>query len=104
VFGRGLFVLKDKLKKLKSDLKIWNREIFENVNQAVKKLQKKIQELDARDDENVLDEFERKEMGLLLAEQSRNLFKQEAVLQQKTCLKWLKQGDLNTKFFHSSVK
>jgi len=85
-------------------LKIWNREIFGNVNQAGEIIQKKIQELDARDDENDLDEFGREEMRLLLAEQNRNLFKQEAVLHQKTRFKWLKQGDLNTKFFHSSMK
>ena len=39
-----------------------------------------------------------------MAEQSQNLFKQEAIVQQKARKNWLKQGDLNTKFFHSSVK
>jgi len=39
--------------------------------------------LDTRDDESVLDEFGREERRLLLAEQSRNLFKQEAAVQQK---------------------
>ena len=43
-------------------------------------------------------------MRLLLAEQSRNLFKQEAILHQKEKLKLSKQGDLNTKKIHSSVK
>jgi len=40
----------------------------------------------------------------LLAEQSRNSFKQEAVLYQKARQKWFKQGDLNSKIFHSTVK
>ena len=52
----GFFVLKEKLKRLKLDLKIWNREVFGNVNQAGGNLQKKIQDLDPRDDENDLDE------------------------------------------------
>jgi len=89
------------LKKLKLDLKKWN---IENVNQEGDELQKKIQELDTRDDENVLDEFGREERRLLLAEQSWNLLKLEAVVQQKARKKRLKQGDLNTRIFHSFVK
>jgi len=33
VFGGGMVVLKEKLKKLKIDLKKWYREVFGNVNQ-----------------------------------------------------------------------
>jgi len=36
--------------------------------------------------------------------QGQKFFKQEAVMLQKARRKWLKQGDLNTKFFYSSVK
>jgi len=85
-------------------MKIWNREVFGNVNQTGEILQKKIQELDARDDEDNLDESGREERRILLVEQSQNFFKQEAIMRKKACTKWLKQGDLNTKFFHSFVK
>jgi len=81
VQGGGLLVLKEKMKKLKSDLKIWNRDIFGNVNQVGKDLQKKIQDLDARDYESDLDKPEREVRRLLLAKQSGNFFKQEVVLQ-----------------------
>ena len=104
MLGEGMFVLKEKLKNLKLDLKKWNREVFRNVNQEGDELQKKIQELDTRDDESVLDEFGQEERRLLLVEKNRNLFKQEAVVQQKARKKWLKQGDLITRFFHSFVK
>jgi len=30
--GSGIFVFKEKLKKLKADLKVWNRESFGNIN------------------------------------------------------------------------
>ena len=98
--GRGLFVIKEKLKRLKSYLKIWNRDSFGNVNLLGEVLQKKIQDLNARDDEDSLDAAGREERKFLLAEQNRNLIKQEVVFHQKARLKWLKQGNLNTKYFH----
>jgi len=38
------------MKKLKVDLKVWNKEVFGDVNLASEELQKRINELDARDD------------------------------------------------------
>jgi len=84
--------------------KVWNKEVYGNVNRISESLQKRIIELDARDDESGLDESEREERRSLLTNFSKNLFKQEAIMHQKTSLKWLKQDDLNTKFFNSSVK
>ena len=67
-------------------------------------MQKRINELNAQDDERGLEEAEREEKRFLLAELNNVKFKQEAVMYQKARQKWLKQGDLNTKFFHSSIK
>jgi len=92
------------LKKLKSDLEIWNREVFGNVNQVGELLQKRIQELDECDDVGGLDEEGRVERRFLLPEQNKNFFKQEVVIHQKVRIKWLKDGDLNSKFFHLVVK
>jgi len=97
-------VFKEKLKKLKADLKIWNREVFVFVNLEGDNLVKKVQELDARDDESDLDEQGRDERRVLLAEYNRFLFKLEAILKQKACHQWLQHGDLNTSFFHSVLK
>jgi len=90
VYDRGLFVLKENLKKLKLDMKIWNTEVFKNVNQAREILQKKIQELDARDDEDNLHDFGREERRILLDEHSWNFFKQEAVMRKKNTYKVVK--------------
>jgi len=66
-------------------------------------LQKRINELDARDDEIGLLESEREDRRTLLADFNNFLFKKEAILHQKARHKWLKQGDLNIKLFHSLV-
>lgn len=59
--------------------------------------------MDDRDDEDTLDETGRGERRSLFVEHSKHLFKQEALYFQKARQKWLQQGDLNTKYFHSSV-
>ena len=99
-----MFVFKEKLKKLKFDLKIWNKEVFGNVNQVGELLQKRIQELDECDDAGGLNKEGREEKKSLLAEQNKNFFKQEAIIHQKAHIKWMKDGDLNSKFFQSAVK
>ncbi|XP_068472346.1 uncharacterized protein [Phaseolus vulgaris] len=104
VQGRGIFIFKEKLKKLKADLKVWNKEVFGDVNLASEELQKRINVLDIKDDDRGLDESEREERRSLLANLNKVMFKQEAIMSQKARQKWLKQGDLNTKFFHLSVK
>ena len=97
-------MFKEKLKKLKADLKVWNREVFGDVNQACKEIHKRLDELDTHDDEDGLVESERDEKKSLFAKVTESKAKQEAILFQKARQSWIKQGGLNTKFFHSTVK
>ena len=104
VVGRGNFVFKEKLKRLKADLKVWNKEVFGDANQSSKEIQQRLDELDLRDDEDGLDDSEREERKSFFAELSVSKSKQEAIMFQKARQSWIKQGDLNTKYFHSLVK
>jgi len=74
---------KKKLKKVKVDLKVWNKEVFGDVNQVGEGLLRRIRELDAKDDDFDLNEQEREERRSLVAELNNNLLKQEAVVKQK---------------------
>lgn len=42
VEGWGSFILKEKFKRLKADLKAWNKEVFDTLD---KKIEKRIQEI-----------------------------------------------------------
>jgi len=102
--GNGLYVLKEKLKRLKFDIRNWNKYVFGDVNKQKVELEKRIQVLDGKDDEGELSVDDREERRQLLAELGQVRVKQEVILQQKARLRWVSQGDLNTKFYHSSIK
>jgi len=65
VQGRGIYIFKEKLKKLKVDLKVWNKEDFGDVNLASEELLKRINVLDAQDDVRGLVESEREEKNFV---------------------------------------
>jgi len=74
------------------------------VDQYEVELRLKIQELDTNDDEIGLNEVYRVERKALLAEQNKNNLKQETIVHQKARCSWLKQSDMNTRYFHSVTK
>jgi len=49
VHGNIITKLKEKMKLLKIDLKLWNRDVFGNLNTTNKKILQEIEELDCQD-------------------------------------------------------
>eukprot|EP00253_Pinus_taeda_P021219 PITA_21219 len=98
-----MFQFQQKLKHLKGKIKYWNRTTFgnilhgkENIEQDMKQLQQKIITLGRSDD--------LAEQGKTLERELMEKEKQEEMLwKQKSRIRWLKEGEKYTKFFHNTT-
>ena len=98
--GSPSFILAQKLKALKVDLKKWNREVFGDLALRKKNLLTELMGLDAREET----------VGLLNEDQNRRIHLkwdiehlvslEEISWRQKAYTLYVKEGDNNTRFFH----
>ncbi|XP_027169406.1 uncharacterized protein LOC113769130 [Coffea eugenioides] len=102
VNGSSLQILVLKLRNVKNALKLWSRTIFRDIFEGARSAERVVTEAETAYD---LDPTEqrRSELHHARARLHRALVVEEGFWRQKTWVRWLSDGDRNTKYFHSLV-
>ncbi|XP_042019068.1 uncharacterized protein LOC121766902 [Salvia splendens] len=99
----GLLNLQIKLARVKKTLKKWNKEVFGNIHSNLRGMEEKIAMAQADFKDRPSPE-NRMEINKLIAEYICLLRMEEDFWRQKAMLRWLTEGDKNTRFYQSWVK
>jgi len=97
-------ILKENCKRLKLEIKRWNKEVYARDKNARQTLIAKIEVLDQCDDNGNLTEEKRIERVELLSQLRIMEEKEAAMIKQKARALWLINRDTNSKYFHSSLR
>ncbi|GKV16405.1 hypothetical protein SLEP1_g27052 [Rubroshorea leprosula] len=98
------YKLKEKLKRTKKELKEWSRNSVPEVDSKIMEAGKGIATIDERGENCQLSTQDIDQRRNCFIELWKNLKIKESMWQQKSRKMWLKEGDVNTKYFHRCAK
>ncbi|PNX70138.1 cysteine-rich receptor-like protein kinase, partial [Trifolium pratense] len=101
VNGWGGYVLKEKLKMIKAALKDWHIAHVQNLPSRIESLKDRLSVLDQKGEEEDLSGIELDELHGVTADIQSLSRLHTSISWQQSRSRWLKEGDANSKFFHS---
>ncbi|XP_071901994.1 uncharacterized protein [Coffea arabica] len=100
--GQPLVVLATKLRTVKQVLKGWSRESFSDIFKNVRKTEMAVREAEVAQEQDSSDLIQR-DLNVARELLRATLAVEEGFWKQKARVRWLKDGDRNSRYFHATV-
>jgi len=101
--GWGGYVLKTKIKALKTRLREWNREHFGDTLKKYQKIEQELNKLEEITSDRQLSQQETLIRKQLQEDLWREAQSHESLLRQKARSRWINEGDCNSRYFHMLI-